>query len=144
MSRYKEDLFEIIKNSIFYFDNLAIDVNIMISLIKQQSSFKFAKNLSSFKISYNFIVQDDRYSNNNFLHYLMHSIKLARQSLLEMKSNINEENNFDLNIRYDILADRIDHLYIEHELVRFESEAIRLRLNILKKTMKTLITKKKL
>ena len=64
--------------------------------------------------------------------------------MLEIKSDINEEDNFDFNICHNILVDRIDYLYIEHELVRSENEAIRLRINTMKKTMKTLITKKKL
>ena len=64
--------------------------------------------------------------------------------LLKIESDINEEDNFDLNIRYNILVNRINHLHIEYELIRSESEVIRLRLNALKKTMKTLITKKKL
>ena len=64
--------------------------------------------------------------------------------MLEIESDVNEEDNFDLNVRHSILANRINYLHIEHELVRFENKAIRLRLNILKKTIKTLITKKKL
>ena len=144
MLRHREDLFEITKNSIFYFDNLVINVNIMTSLIRQQSSFKFAKNLLSFKILYNSIVQNDRHLNNDSSHYLIYFTKLTKQSLFKIKSNINEEDNFDLNVRCNIFANRINHLYIEYELVRFKSKAVSLRLNALKKTMKTLITKKKL
>ena len=63
----------------------------------------------------------------------MLSVKSIKQSLLEVESNIVEKENLDLNVRHDILVNRIDYLYIEHELIRSKSKVIRLRLNTLKK-----------